>query len=402
MTTPDARAAAADVASSLQSAGHVAWFAGGCVRDELLGLMPEDYDIATDAVPEQVLEVFPRARAVGVSFGVMLVHRHGFSMEVATFREEGEYSDHRRPDNVRFTNAQHDAMRRDFTINGLFRDPATGEVHDFVGGRADLEAGILRAIGDPEARFHEDHLRMLRAVRFVACLGVKLDPETEAAIAAHAGELSGVSRERIGEELRRLLQCSERAKGVALFERLGLGEAVFDTPSAASTFVRLEHVGREGGDLTAMLAAWSLDRGREHEDPDETAQLWRRSLLLSNEHRDGLRACLATHAALHRWDDMGVAAKKRLAASHWSAAALDMIEAIDPEQAARIRCDIAVLAETELSPARLLSGDALLADGMTPGAGFGEVLEQVYDAQLEGRVQTLSEALKLARELYTQ
>lgn len=399
MSSQAARSIAVEVAQRLQSAGFTAWFAGGCVRDELLGLEPTDYDIATDATPEQVLEVFPRARAVGVSFGVMLVRRRGVTVEVATFREEGEYSDHRRPDSVRFSDAQHDAHRRDFTINGLFRDPATGQVHDFVDGQADLKTGTLRAIGDPVARFEEDHLRMLRAVRFVACLGVQLDEATEAAIAAHADELSGVSRERIGEEVRRLLNCSARVDGVALFERLGLGEAVFGRAASDLVFARLDRAGRAGAALPALLAAWSLDRGDGSHDANETTRLWRASLLLSNEQRDGMQACLTTHAALQGWGAMGVAAQKRLASSSWSDAAISMLEAVDPTRAASIRTDIDALATTGLRPSRILNGDALLADGMAPGIAFGEVLEQVYDAQLEGRITSLAEALKLARTL---
>jgi poly(A) polymerase len=289
-------------------------------------------------------------------------------------------------------------MRRDFTINGLFRDPTTGEVHDFVDGRADLDAGILRAIGDPADRFTEDHLRMLRAVRFVACLGMQLESATETAIAAHAGELSGVSRERIGEELRRLLQCPRRVEGVALFERLGLGVAVFGTPAADASFSRLECAGHVGAELPALLAAWSLDRG-DSTDLESGVQVWRESLLLSNEHRDGMRSCLASHRMFQEWEAMGVAPRKRLASSPWSAAALSMIEAVDPERAATIRRDIDMLATSGLSPARLLDGDTLVADGMPPGIRFGEVLEQVYDAQLEGRIHTLDEAIQLGREL---
>jgi len=396
MTVPDLRTVAVGVAADLQSAGFTAWFAGGCVRDEMLGLQPKDFDIATDATPEQVLAVFPRARAIGVSFGVMLVNRHGVSIEVATFREEGHYSDHRRPDSVHFTDAKHDAMRRDFTINGLFQDPVTGECHDFVGGRADLEAGILRAIGDPAARFEEDHLRMLRAMRFVACLGVQLDTQTEAAIALHSSELSGVSRERIGEELRRLLQCGGRMVGIQLFERLGLGAAVFGSAAGSSSFPRLDRVGWEPA---ALLAAWALDREGGVVDIDQCVTLWRQQLLLSNEQRDGMRAYLSTHETLFEWDAMGVAARKRLAASQWCEAALRMVEAIDGPRAAAVRGDIESLAATGLNPPRILSGDALLADGMPSGPTFGDVLEQVYDAQLEGRVETVDEALQLARKL---
>ncbi len=265
-------------------------------------------------------------------------------------------------------------------------------------GRADLDAGILRAIGAPADRFAEDHLRMLRAVRFVACLGVQLESATETAIAAHAGELSGVSRERIGEEVRRLLHCPRHVEGVALFERLGLGAAVFGTSAADASFSRLESAGHAGAELPALLAAWSLDRG-DSTDLERGVRIWRESLLLSNEHRDGMRSCLRSHRMFQEWEAMGVAPRKRLASSPWSAAALSMIEAVDPERAATIRRDIDMLATSGLSPARLLDGDTLVADGMPPGIRFGEVLEQVYDAQLEGRIHTLDEAIQLGREL---
>ena len=175
MTRRSPRDIAADIAATLRKAGHVAWFAGGCVRDQLLGRDPKDYDIVTDATPDDVLKCFPRAQPVGAAFGVMLVRRHGMSVELATFRSDGIYVDHRRPETIEFATAREDAERRDFTVNGLFYDPETDEVHDYVDGIEDLNARILRAIGDPEARFNDDHLRMLRAVRFHAALDMEID-----------------------------------------------------------------------------------------------------------------------------------------------------------------------------------------------------------------------------------
>src|SRR5690606_2366392 len=172
-----------DIASTLRSHGHIAYFAGGCVRDALLGHPPTDYDIATDATPDRVQSLFDRTAAVGAHFGVVLVKRRGVTVEVATFRSEGPYSDQRRPDSVTFSDPESDARRRDFTINALFLDPLAGDkVIDFVGGRQDLKAGVVRAVGDPEARLAEDHLRALRAVRFTARLGFRLDQATAKAI----------------------------------------------------------------------------------------------------------------------------------------------------------------------------------------------------------------------------
>src|SRR3954463_13068290 len=200
------RADAEAVLRRLRQSGHEAYFAGGCVRDLLLGLEPKDWDVATNAPPARVRELFTKTEAVGAAFGVILV-RHGRSVvEVATFRSEGNYLDGRRPSEVRFTSAQEDAQRRDFTINGLFLDPLEQDrVIDFVGGQEDLAARRLRAIGDAEARFGEDHLRLLRAVRFAARFGLEIAPLTAAAMESRGPLLKGISPERIAEELRMML-----------------------------------------------------------------------------------------------------------------------------------------------------------------------------------------------------
>ncbi|MBU0718712.1 MAG: CCA tRNA nucleotidyltransferase, partial [Planctomycetes bacterium] len=174
--------AALQIIKRLRAEGHTALLAGGCVRDRLLAQTPKDFDIVTDAPPERVKEIFPRARKVGAKFGVMLIRKYGFDTEVATFRSDGTYSNGRHPDQVTFSSDIEDAQRRDFTINGLFHDPIEDLVIDYVGGRADLEARILRTIGNPEQRFGEDHLRMLRAVRFASRLGFEIEPTTMAAI----------------------------------------------------------------------------------------------------------------------------------------------------------------------------------------------------------------------------
>src|SRR5271170_6893354 len=195
------RVFAMQVVRRLQEAGHEALWAGGCVRDELLGLVPKDYDVATDARPEQVQSLFRRALAVGASFGVIEVlgprsHGRNLSVEVATFRTDGTYSDGRRPDQVIFASAREDALRRDFTINGMFFDPLKGELHDFVGGQDDLHARVLRAIGNPHVRFQEDKLRLLRAVRIATRFELAIEPQTAAAIQAMASQLPVVSAER--------------------------------------------------------------------------------------------------------------------------------------------------------------------------------------------------------------
>ena len=209
------RAFAFEVVDRLQRAGHRALWAGGCVRDLLMDREPSDYDVATDATPDRVMGLFRRTIPVGVSFGVVRVlgPREAGAVEVATFRSDGRYDDGRRPQSVTFGTPEADARRRDFTINGMFLDPVRDEILDLVGGKKDLEARVLRAIGDPIERFAEDKLRLLRAVRFAARLGFELEQSTKAAIASMAGEVRVVSAERIAEELRKMLVHPSRGRG---------------------------------------------------------------------------------------------------------------------------------------------------------------------------------------------
>lgn len=216
------RATATEIVRRLQSAGHAAFWVGGCVRDRLLGKEPQDFDIATSARPEQTEALFAKTIPVGRQFGVMLVIENGHPFQVATFRAESDYSDGRRPDKVTFCDAHADGLRRDFTVNGLFFDPVKEELHDWVNGRADLEKKILRTIGDPYERFGEDHLRLLRAVRFAAQLGFDLEPATLVALQSLAPRIIGVSAERIRDELIKLFQSPHAARGLDLLHKSGL------------------------------------------------------------------------------------------------------------------------------------------------------------------------------------
>ncbi len=218
----NSRDIAISILRTLHAAGHEAWLVGGCVRDELRGAVPKDFDIATDARPEQVEAIFPKTIGVGKSFGVMLVLEGGEQFEVATFRAESGYTDGRRPDSVTFGDAEADALRRDFTINGLFLNPVTNELRDWVGGEADLKAGVLRTIGDPAERFGEDHLRLLRAVRFAAQLDFQIEPATFAAVHQHAENINRVSAERIRDELLKLFRPPHAARGLDLLRDSGL------------------------------------------------------------------------------------------------------------------------------------------------------------------------------------
>jgi poly(A) polymerase len=275
------RAAALRLVRDLRAAGHVAYLAGGCVRDALLGLEPKDYDVATDAPPAAVHKLFRGSRSVGEAFGVVLVRSGGVSIEVATFRREWGYADGRRPAHVEFTDARADARRRDFTINGLFEDPLPAgpepappghAIIDYVGGRADLAAGVIRAIGDPEERFSEDYLRLLRAIRFAAALNFAIEPATAAAIRAHAASLAGISRERIGAEVRRMLSPPEPAatstwrpaRAALLMQDLLLDGPVLTEPhvAAASGESALPTLARLGA------AAGAPERGTSHLSAD--------------------------------------------------------------------------------------------------------------------------------------
>ena len=211
-----------DLLRRLQEAGHEAYLVGGCVRDELRGMAPQDYDMATSARPEEVEALFPQTHAVGKSFGVILVLEHGHTFEVATFRTESDYTDGRRPNTVTFSDAQTDASRRDFTVNGLFMDPLSDTVHDWVGGQEDLEKRRLRTIGHPTERFNEDHLRLLRAVRLAAQLDFEIDPATFAAVRDMADHITRVSAERIRDELLKLFRPPYAARGLDLLHESGL------------------------------------------------------------------------------------------------------------------------------------------------------------------------------------
>jgi poly(A) polymerase len=415
-----ARAAAVATLSTLRRAGHVAYLAGGCVRDELLGLAPTDYDIATDATPDRIKALFKRTNEVGAAFGVVLVTLgpsdgipRPATVEVATFRSEGPYTDRRRPDAVTFSDPRSDALRRDFTINALFLDPvgppdagapisSAAQVIDFVGGRDDLARKVVRAVGHPAARLAEDHLRALRAVRLAARLGFEIDPATSGAIREHARELVGVSRERIGEELRKMMAHPSRARAAALLQDLGLDSPVL-SEAAKPVPPRILASLQGFPAYPACLAAWALDRG--HPVADDHAALvatYRRALALSNDEADALRDVLTALERLPDWAGLGVAAQKRLAGrAPGFPDALDLYRTLSPHAAAAITARTAELAASPpgLAPGPLLTGDDLVAAGMKPGPGFRAILDRVYDAQLEGRVRTTAEALELARGL---
>ncbi len=399
------------VAERLVASGHRALFAGGCVRDRLLGLEPADYDVATDATPDQIRAVFPTAIGVGESFGVMLVRKGGRSVEVATFRIDGPYSDGRRPIGVQFATDKDDAQRRDFTINGLFEDPATGEIIDYVGGQADLRARTLRAIGDARERFSEDRLRTLRAVRFAARFGLAIEPRTHEAIRAFAQDLGAVSRERIGHEVRRMLAHPTRGAAANLCESLGLAAVMFNEPGCAWNSATLCGLSAQA-EVPTALAGWMLGRCIEAQagtvspratEPFDRARVaaWRKALLLSNEETELLTATLKLLGSVHaHWQVGNAAVRKRLAGQPVFEPVLQLIGATDPARERLLRQETATLAETGISPVPFVTGDDLVAAGMAPGPKFKHLLDRFYDRQLLGELTSRDQALAEVRALH--
>ncbi|MEM8758399.1 MAG: CCA tRNA nucleotidyltransferase [Planctomycetota bacterium] len=410
-----ARLAALHAARTLQSAGHTAYFAGGCVRDELLGLVPTDYDIATDARPDTVQDLFRSTAHVGVSFGVVLVRltprdvkglKSKQTVEVATFRADGDYADRRRPDSVTFADEHADAERRDYTINAMFLDPlaepvgadAAGRLIDHVGGLDDLRAGLVRAVGEPKDRLDEDHLRALRGVRFAARLGFEIEPATRAAIAGDAAGLEGVSRERIGDEVRRMLAHPSRARACGLVRALALEQAILSPAPIERELIRVAAMPPDAS-VPAALAAWLADRG----DPVEhSAGGVQRRLCLSNDEAAATLAILDTAGrARHDWAMLSIAHRKRLAARAGFEAAMVLVAADEPEHAEAVAREVRELERTHsgLAPEPLITGADLVRAGLKPGPVFGRILDAVYDAQLEGRVDTPKQALDMAASL---
>lgn len=398
---------AIDVARRLQAAGHQALLAGGCVRDMLLGIEPDDYDVATSARPEEVQALFGprRTLAIGAAFGVIAVlgaDRH-CQVEVATFRADGDYSDGRRPDRVTFTDARNDALRRDFTINGLFQDPLTGAVHDFVDGRRDLEERMVRAIGDPHQRISEDKLRMLRAIRFTARFGFDLDGDTLAAIRLHAAEIRLVSGERIGAEMKKMLAHSARAVAADLLNESGLlreitAGAELLTASRANWRTRLKWL-EALGDRAAFPVAATVLLGPVLKEygVQPLMDRWK----LSSAEAASI-AWLEEHwLLLLRATSLPWSAIQPLLVHPDGRSALQIARATaGPDQAGVRFCQARLEWPPErLNPPALIDGATLKSLGLSPGPQFGRILHAVRRAQLDGEIAQASDAVELARAL---
>ncbi len=436
MSTPDpSRGFALEVVRRLRSAGYQALWAGGCVRDLLLGESPADYDVATDARPEQVMATLRfRAVAVGAAFGVIRVmdpRGQGQDVEIATFRGDGPYLDGRRPESVVFGSPEIDAARRDFTINGMFLDPIENQVIDYVGGREDLKAHVLRAIGDPHARFREDQLRLLRAVRMAARLDFQIESNTRAAVRELASFLGTVSAERIAQELRKMLVHPTRARALDLFLDLGLARSVLAPLPPMRGLFRGSPMQPEGDlwDHTMLvlkllpneptfplaMAALLHDAGKpavKTRDgrriiyPDHPragagiADQVSRSLKLANSERERVVWLVANHEVLWSARSLPDSRLKRILAS---AGADELLALHRADALASIgtadHVDFCEFYRTELprgplNPPPLLTGHDLVAHGLTPGTHFASLLERLRDAQLEGRLESQAQALE--------
>jgi len=427
------------IISRLRGRGHIAYYAGGCVRDLLRGLPPKDIDIATDARPETVQQLFPRTYAVGAHFGVIVALENGFQFEVATFRSDGAYLDGRRPVQVHFATAEEDAARRDFTINGMFFDPEAGELIDFVGGRADLEARLVRAIGEPADRFAEDRLRMLRAVRFATVLDYQIEAKTWDALQRSTSTITEISAERIREELVRIFMSPHRVRGWDLLDESGLMFAILPEVEAMKGCEQPPQFHPEGDvfkhtrlmlkllpenvSLPLVLSVLFHDIGKPSTaSVDEKARIRfnghdrvgaemteavMQRLRFSRAEIDATVEAVRQHMVFKDVPKMRVAKLKRFMARPTFEDELEL-HRVDCASSHRMMDNYEFLlrkreefANEPIIPPPLLRGDDLVALGLKPGPRFGEILEEVETAQLEGTLRTRADALEWVKRQYS-
>lgn len=428
----DKESGARKICVTLRGAGHRALWAGGCVRDRVLGRSPKDYDIATSALPEEIENLFDKCAGAGAVFGVQIVTIEEGSYEVATFRLEGPYLDGRHPSTVEFRDEQTDALRRDFTINALFYDPECDEIVDYVDGLADLDSGIIRAVGDPEARFREDHLRLLRAVRFSARLNYEIETETFAAVHDCAALISKTSAERVRDELVMMLTEGSARRAFELLDATGLLERILpeiwamkgveqppefhpegdvfvhtlmllenlDKPSATLAFAALLH------DVGKPLTQTFEDRIRfnfhDKVGTRETRKICRR-LRMTNEDTERITWLVSQHMRVAVVRQMRESKRKRLLREDGFAELvelfrLDCLASHNRMDSYDWLVDYASnLKPEEVRPTALMSGAKLISMGFTPGPLFSEILTAVEDAQLEGGVADEAAAEEFVR-----
>lgn len=427
---------AREIVIRLQKAGFDALYAGGCVRDSLRGIEPHDFDIATSARPEEVQALFPRTYAVGAHFGVINVLDRGHCFQVATFRSDGAYVDGRHPVSVQFSSAREDALRRDFTINGMFFDPVAQTLLDYVGGREDLEARRIRSIGDPGQRFHEDKLRLLRAIRFATVLGFEIESHTWTALAGQAAELHQVSAERIREEFLKILVHPQRVRGWDLLDQSGLLRVILPETEALKGCQQPPQFHPEGDVfvhtrlmlqllpesvsvplvLSVLLhdiakpATFEFDEvagrirfsGHEKLGAKMAEEILAR-LKFSRKEIEETVACVENHMAFKDVQNMRTSRLKRFLARPTISDELELHRVDcagsngDLSNYHFLQRKIAEFSSEPLIPPPLLTGGDLIALGHRPGPPFKSILETVQSLQLEGNLQTTEEALAWVR-----
>ena len=418
----------------LREKGYEAYLAGGCVRDYLLGKTPQDYDIATDARPEAIQEIFPKTMAVGTQFGVILVILDGDPFEVATFRQDGPYLDGRRPSHVRFATMQEDILRRDFTINGMMYDPTADELIDLVGGRADLDRRLVRAIGNPRERFQEDRLRMVRAVRFAASLGFTIEEGTFRAIQEQAPTITQISWERIGEEITRILTEGGARRGFELLDATLLLQVLFPEIEAMKgveqtpdyhpegdvfvhTLLVLEQISNLKSQISESLAYGCLlhdvakpvcvkrEAGRvtfygHSEKGAEMAVEIMKRLKRSRAVWEKVAYLVKNHLRHTQAPKMRLGTLKRFLGEEGIEELLELtrIDALsangDLQYYRFCKQQMAELKQEEIHPQPLLQGRDLIVMGFAPGPLFHKILKEIEEAQLEGEIRSKEEAME--------
>jgi poly(A) polymerase len=432
----EAEALANSIIHTLRASRRQGYLVGGCVRDLLLGCKPKDFDVATDAPPGEILKLFPGSGCVGAHFGVVLVHEEGAQVEVATFRSDRDYADGRRPTSVHFeSDPREDAARRDFTINGMMMDPETHAVLDYVDGQADLERHIVRAIGNPEVRFREDHLRLLRAVRFAARLDFEIEPATFEAIRRSHVLIRTVSAERVRDELIRILTEGGARRGFELLDATGLLDDLLPEVAAMKgvaqppefhpegdvwvhTLLLLEKLDHASPSLA--LGALLHDVGKPPtfriaerirfdghvEAGVELAHGILERLRISRSDTDQVEALIANHMRFKDAPRMKESTLKRFLClpkfeEHLELHRLDCLSAHGQlDNYHLVRRKLEELPQEQLKPKPLLTGNDLIAEGYQPGPIFSEILRAVEDAQLEARIHSRDEALDLVKRTF--
>ena len=427
------KAAAVEIIGKLQEEGHIAYLAGGCVRDMLRGEIPKDYDIATSALPEQITTIFSKTHEAGVHFGVVIVIKDNQAFDVATFRNDGSYKDGRHPEEVTFSTPEEDTARRDFTINGIFFDPISQKYIDFVDGRSDIEKKVVRAIGDPDLRFQEDHLRLLRAVRFAARFNYEIEEKTWKSITLNASGISKISKERVRDELTKILLNENRVLGFDLLVDSGLMEHIIpeilqlkgceqppqfhpegdvfvhtrlmlsllkDNPSIELVLsVLLHDIGKPATYSFDEAADRIRFNGHDKLGAEMSNQILR-GLKFSNSIIEDVAQMVANHMTFKDVQKMRQSKLRRF---------MSRLTFSDEKELHRVDClgswggldnydflneKMIEFANEPIIPAPLLTGKDLIEFGWAPGPNLGETLNSVQDLQLEGSLNSKEEALE--------